>query len=157
MPPLRIGFDRQKPRTWRGRVAIALVSLLPLTGPIAVVGCQAAATDADRSLMSTPPPLERSEAAIYVADLDQVVASAEKAVRNLHWAVLNTESAAHHVSIEALTPADNRVRIIAAALTPNHDRVSVSVRVGHFGDPAAERRFHQRLGERLDRRPQDRR
>ena len=150
---MRIGLDRRTPRPWCARVAVALVSLLPLAAATAVVGCQAAPTDADRSLMQTPPALHNSEAAIYVADLDQVVEATKQTVRDLYWAVLGTESATHHVTIEGLTPADKRVRIIAAALTPNHDRTRVSVRVGYFGDEAAERRFHQRLRERLADQP----
>jgi hypothetical protein len=127
--------------------------LLPLAGATAVVGCQTAPTDADRSLMKPPPTLHGGNREIYVAHLDAVVAGARQAVRDLQWAMLSTDSDVHHVSLEALTPADERVRIIAAALTPNHDRAIVSVRVGYFGDNDTERRFQERLRRRLAGRP----
>jgi hypothetical protein len=81
-------------------------------------------------------------------DWNDVTASVYAAIRDQEVALLSEKRTADRVTYELLTARDEPVRLVATR-TADQDSITLRSRFGHFGDPARERRFTERIASRL--------
>lgn len=114
---------------------------------------------------AAPGPVTMTRAQ-WAAPADRLPADIPRAVKRNEWAVLHIEPAVNDtelrpshggavMSVTGLLPDDREATILAWRISA--DEVGVAVRVGYFGDPAAERQFLAVLREVMAGKPKPKR
>lgn len=145
MPPRSIHPADRHATPRRHTIALRRLTLLAiLLAPLA--GC--AMPTASAHLSPAVASLPETPGHVYRADTPTMKRMIARTVNEMHWAVASLTDEVTAAAFEVWTPADQQVLIRSRQLDVN--RSAVQVRVGRFGNPDAQARFHDELARQLE-------